>query len=97
MMAPFDPNMEVSFPYFYYIVCACGVLIYQTFDAVDGKQARRTGQSSPLGQLFDHGCDAVNSNIFLYLTLQSNRTGPTFVYFMMILGAFVSLEFVLPF
>jgi len=27
-------------------------------DAVDGKQARRTGTSSPLGQLFDHGCDA---------------------------------------
>jgi ethanolaminephosphotransferase len=26
---------------------------------MDGKQARRTGSSSPLGQLFDHGCDAV--------------------------------------
>lgn len=34
---------------------------YQTLDAVDGKQARRTGSSSPLGQLFDHGksfCEA---------------------------------------
>jgi phosphatidylglycerophosphate synthase len=29
--------------------------MYQTLDAVDGKQARRTGTSSPLGQLFDHG------------------------------------------
>jgi ethanolaminephosphotransferase len=28
---------------------------------MDGKQARRTGSSSPLGLLFDHGCDAVNS------------------------------------
>ena len=27
----------------------------QTFDAVDGKQARRTGASSPLGELMDHG------------------------------------------
>jgi ethanolaminephosphotransferase len=27
---------------------------------VDGKQARRTGTSSPLGELFDHGCDALN-------------------------------------
>jgi hypothetical protein len=27
----------------------------QTLDAIDGKQARRTGSSSPLGQLFDHG------------------------------------------
>ncbi|BBH09338.1 aminoalcoholphosphotransferase 1 [Prunus dulcis] len=30
-----------------------------TFDAVDGKQARRTDSSSPLGELFDHGCDAL--------------------------------------
>ncbi|RVX06176.1 Choline/ethanolaminephosphotransferase 1 [Vitis vinifera] len=29
------------------------------FDAVDGKQARRTNSSSPLGELFDHGCDAL--------------------------------------
>lgn len=28
-------------------------------DALDGKQARRTGSSSPLGQLFDHGVDAL--------------------------------------
>ncbi|KAH7283004.1 hypothetical protein KP509_35G056000 [Ceratopteris richardii] len=35
------------------------LFLYQTFDAVDGKQARRTGSSSPLGELFDHGCDAL--------------------------------------
>jgi phosphatidylserine synthase len=29
-------------------------------DAIDGKQARRTGTSGPLGELFDHGCDAIN-------------------------------------
>jgi ethanolaminephosphotransferase len=37
------------------------ILLYQTLDNMDGKQARRTGSSSPLGLLFDHGCDAVNS------------------------------------
>jgi ethanolaminephosphotransferase len=31
---------------------------YQTLDNIDGKQARKTGNSSPLGMLFDHGCDA---------------------------------------
>jgi phosphatidylglycerophosphate synthase len=32
----------------------------QTLDAMDGKQARRTGSSSPLGELLDHGvCDAI--------------------------------------
>eukprot|EP00933_Yihiella_yeosuensis_P077364 TRINITY_DN8776_c0_g3_i1.p1 TRINITY_DN8776_c0_g3~~TRINITY_DN8776_c0_g3_i1.p1 ORF type:complete len:389 (-),score=56.72 TRINITY_DN8776_c0_g3_i1:101-1267(-) len=33
---------------------------YQTMDAMDGKQARRTGSSTPLGQLFDHGCDCLS-------------------------------------
>ena len=37
------------------------ILIYQTLDNMDGRQARRTGSSSPLGLLFDHGCDALNS------------------------------------
>jgi ethanolaminephosphotransferase len=32
-----------------------GFFIYQSFDAIDGKQARRTGTSGPLGELFDHG------------------------------------------
>lgn len=40
--------------------CAA-MLIYQTLDNMDGRQARRTGASSPLGLLFDHGCDAINS------------------------------------
>lgn len=33
---------------------ALGLFLYTSFDAVDGKQARRTGSSSPLGELFDH-------------------------------------------
>jgi ethanolaminephosphotransferase len=32
--------------------------MYRIFDELDGKQARKTGSSSPLGLLFDHGCDA---------------------------------------
>ncbi len=33
-------------------------------DNLDGKQARRTKTSSPLGLLFDHGCDAMVTFIF---------------------------------
>ena len=33
-------------------------LIYQVLDNIDGKQARRTKSSSPLGLLVDHGTDA---------------------------------------
>ncbi len=31
------------------------MLAYLHLDCIDGKQARRTKSSSPLGQLFDHG------------------------------------------
>lgn len=37
------------------VYIALALFAYQTLDAIDGKQARRTKQSSPLGQLFDHG------------------------------------------
>lgn len=37
-------------------------------DALDGKQARRTGTSSPLGELFDHGCDALTT-VFVELAV----------------------------
>lgn len=48
-------------------LCALGLFIYQSLDAIDGKQARRTNSSSPLGELFDHGCDSL-STIFVALS-----------------------------
>lgn len=47
------------FPGWMWLVCACCLFAYQTLDACDGKHARRTKTSSPLGELFDHGCDAL--------------------------------------
>ena len=38
-------------------------LATQILDNMDGKQARKTGTSSPLGLLFDHGCDALNATV----------------------------------
>ena len=43
------------------LFCSLGLFAYQSLDAIDGKQARRTNSSSPLGELFDHGCDAVST------------------------------------
>ncbi|KAK4510761.1 uncharacterized protein ATC70_005194 [Mucor velutinosus] len=59
----FAPDMgigEEAGPNWIYFSFAIGLWLYSTFDNVDGKQARRTGTSSPLGELFDHGCDAIN-------------------------------------
>jgi ethanolaminephosphotransferase len=48
-------------PSWIFLVNALFMFIYQTMDAIDGKQARRTASSSPLGELFDHGCDAATT------------------------------------
>lgn len=37
---------------------AISYFIYRLLDEIDGKHARNTGQSSPLGLFFDHGVDA---------------------------------------
>ena len=37
--------------------------LYIILDGIDGKQARRTGNSTPFGMLMDHGCD-IFTNIF---------------------------------
>ena len=50
-------------PRWIYLLNGVAILVYQTLDNMDGKQARRTGNGSPLGLLFDHGCDAIN-NVF---------------------------------
>mmetsp|Transcript_19187 Transcript_19187/g.33054 ORF Transcript_19187/g.33054 Transcript_19187/m.33054 type:complete len:405 (-) Transcript_19187:1249-2463(-) len=44
---------------------AIAVVVYVNLDCIDGKQARRTKSSSPLGQLFDHGCDALSVHLLL--------------------------------
>ncbi|CAB16580.1 Diacylglycerol cholinephosphotransferase [Schizosaccharomyces pombe] len=59
-----------AFPSWVYASWAIGLFLYQSFDAIDGSQARRTGTSSPLGQLFDHGVDAINTSFEVLLTIE---------------------------
>ncbi|UJR28270.1 hypothetical protein I4U23_009520 [Adineta vaga] len=47
-----------------YFLTGLGLFFYQSLDAIDGKQARRTKSATPLGELFDHGCDSV-STVFI--------------------------------
>ena len=58
--------------------CGLGLFIYQTLDAIDGKQARRTGNSNALGELFDHGCDSLSTGKLgeRNLTFASSITTP---------------------
>ena len=61
----FNPELSGVCPHVGWLalVSAACMFLYQTFDNMDGKQARKTGTSSPLGLLFDHGCDAINAGL----------------------------------
>jgi ethanolaminephosphotransferase len=58
------PNLTVEsgvdVPSWVFVASASALFFYQLLDNLDGHQARRTGTSSPLGLLMDHGCDAFN-------------------------------------
>lgn len=54
------PDLVGPGPAWIYWSFAFGLFFYQTMDNIDGKQARATGSSSPLGELFDHGIDSLN-------------------------------------
>ncbi|CAH2245464.1 ethanolaminephosphotransferase 1 [Pelobates cultripes] len=64
MMAFFDPDFYASapghehVPNWVWIVAGLLNFTAYTLDGVDGKQARRTNSSTPLGELFDHGLDS---------------------------------------
>ncbi|XP_023723077.1 choline/ethanolaminephosphotransferase 1 isoform X6 [Cryptotermes secundus] len=63
----YSPDAKAEAPRWACFVCALGLFVYQSLDAIDGKQARRTGTSNPLGELFDHGCDSI-STVFVALS-----------------------------
>ncbi|XP_039480644.1 choline/ethanolaminephosphotransferase 1 isoform X4 [Drosophila santomea] len=63
----YSPNGVEAPPRWTCLLCALGLFIYQSLDSIDGKQARRTNTSSPLGELFDHGCDSI-STVFVALS-----------------------------
>ncbi|KAJ3718963.1 choline ethanolaminephosphotransferase [Lentinula raphanica] len=76
----FDPSYVTEkggafVPNWVYFSWGIGLFLYQTFDSVDGKQARRTGMAGPLGQMFDHGCDAINTTLEAIIAAQALNLG----------------------
>ena len=74
----YDHQLEGKSPSWVYFVFSVAVIMYQTLDAMDGKQARRTNSSSPLGQLFDHGCDAMSAVCMCIAACSALGLGATF-------------------
>ncbi|KAJ6982284.1 hypothetical protein NC653_025406 [Populus alba x Populus x berolinensis] len=65
----YSPRLDTPPPRWVHFAHGLLLFLYQTFDAVDGKQARRTNSSSPLGELFDHGCDALACAVCVFPSL----------------------------
>ena len=55
----FSPELDGQLPAWASVACAAMLFVYQSMDGMDGKQARRTGSGSPLGEVTDHGADAI--------------------------------------
>lgn len=69
-------------------------LLYQLLDNLDGKQARRTGNSTPFGMLMDHGCDVFTNiltsfNLSKLLLVGNNNYISFSVFFGLILGFYM--------
>lgn len=54
-----DGNQDI--PGYINIIAGLLYYTYHILDNIDGKQARRTQNSSPLGMLCDHGCDSITT------------------------------------
>jgi ethanolaminephosphotransferase len=86
MLILYGSNWE-QVPGWLYVSWGINLFIYQSLDAIDGKQARRTGSSGPLGELFDHGCDAINTTLAFICILSALGIGNTFLCVFTILAA----------
>eukprot|EP00388_Colpodella_angusta_P011046 GDKJ01028483.1.p1 GENE.GDKJ01028483.1~~GDKJ01028483.1.p1 ORF type:complete len:371 (+),score=66.26 GDKJ01028483.1:1-1113(+) len=61
--------------YGYWVCAAIFWLFYCLMDNMDGKQARRTGMSSPGGEFLDHSCDAIVTTLSV-IVWESALFGP---------------------
>jgi len=89
LVAIYIPNfVEVAPSWVYYALATC-VLVYMLLDNMDGKQSVKTGSSSPLGELLDHGCDSVNVSLLNIFVAAALRTGPRYPLLAFTLGVIV--------
>lgn len=91
----FDLRSEA--PSWTFLLCAIGVFLYQTLDALDGKQSFKV-QNSQIEEVYDHGCDAV-STVFVTLAVaaacqMAYHPALLFPFFLLSMVAFYSTHWV---
>lgn len=82
-----NSTLTAELPLCLWLLATIAIHTYDTLDNLDGKQARRTGNSSALGQLFDHGFDStINTNATCLLLVQALRVTQVTYSVSMLLG-----------
>lgn len=87
----YDLTFQKDIPPSCFLLAALCIFVYSTLDAIDGKQARRTKSSSPLGQLFDHGCDSFSMTFFILAICQALKLPSHEVFVLFIVNHIVKL------
>ncbi|KNC84351.1 hypothetical protein SARC_03431 [Sphaeroforma arctica JP610] len=83
------PTLSGEAPRWVYFLCAICLHVYQTLDAIDGKQAKRTNTGSVIGELMDHGCDSITTILTLMGTVAAIDLGADFGSFRLIMATLV--------
>ncbi|KAL6070638.1 Choline phosphotransferase 1 [Balamuthia mandrillaris] len=87
------PAFEGPAPLWLYVLAGLCVEWYSLLDNLDGRQARRTGSSSPLGELFDHGCDCLSVPLHAAVAACILQFGPGYMSMLTLLSSSATFWF----
>ncbi len=73
-----NPHLDRAMHPFIYLFNALCMFFYQTMDAIDGKHARNIKAGSVLGELFDHGIDAIVTILMAIVACATFQSGATY-------------------
>eukprot|EP00808_Paulinella_micropora_P020033 g64987.t1 len=75
LLVYYSPEINGQTPAWWLPLAAVAGMFYQTMDGTDGVQARQTKSGSPMGELFDHGVDAISTTIYTLMVIEWSRGG----------------------
>ena len=75
LIAVCGPEFDGDVPSWFCFFQTWCFFAYRMLDEMDGKQARKTKNSSPLGLIFDHGCDAFSMGFQMIMLAKTMQIG----------------------
>jgi len=92
-----DPSFSQTLPCWVWFLSWFADSWYQTIDAIDGKQARRTDNCSPLGQILDHNLDQITFTCMMVHCCSIMQVGDNIAHILLltpgVMSAHYSIEF----